>query len=465
MNNKEQHIRDLLRRWTTGEITAREEAELLAAAQQDPFLQEALAAYQGQTEHDHAVRLDRIRRETTSQRLPVKRSIGRWTAIAASMLLLITAGWWALRQQSTLDRAPVAMEKSTNEQQYTTPANEEVPVAKSAPAAEMEEEVGANEPFTPSDSNPVAGRAQETTPDKEESVAPTAPPASYAAEALAAESLAKDRAEQREKQRTVDLSTRRSDSEAIALQAEEVVEADALPAATPPPPPPPPPAPTAAPKASPSYPTQNQAYARSLDNPTRISNSGVPEPAQGYRIVEGYVTDNEGFPLIGASVLGLGSSYGTVTDLDGFYRITIPENIGALLVSYTGFESMEINILDEDRLDIALAEGMALDEVVVTGLGAKKRQATATSPGIAQPLGGFQTLRDHIAANTPANTPRARIKVRFLVQADGRLTDFAILKSTNVGQNNLAIQLLQDGPVWEITEGDAPVEAEYVVKF
>ena len=109
MNNQEQHIRDLLRRWTTGEITAREEAELLAAAQQDPFLQEALAAFQGQSDYDHAAALARIRRETTSKTLPLKHNIGRWMAIAASMLLLIIAGWCVLRQQSTLDRVSVAM--------------------------------------------------------------------------------------------------------------------------------------------------------------------------------------------------------------------------------------------------------------------------------------------------------------------------------------------------------------------
>lgn len=458
MNNKEQHIRELLRRWTTGEITAREEAELLAAAKQDPFLQEALAAYQGQSEHDHAATLARIRRETTSQRLPLTRSIGRWAAIAASMLLLITAGWWALRQQSALDKASVAMEQSIDEQDF--PAKEASPAAKSSIATEMEEEVAVNESITPANSTPTVGGAQEITSSKEESVGTTAPPASYAAEAQAAESLFKDREEQRARQRAMDLGTSRRDSEMMALQAEEVVEADAVTVA-----PSPPPAPTVAPAGSPVYPSQNQAYARSFDDVTKMSNSGVPVPAQGYRIVEGYVTDSEGFPLIGASVLGLGSSYGTVTDMDGFYRITIPENIGALLVSYTGFESMEINIVDEDRLDVALAEGMALDEVVVSGLSAKKTQVTTPSPGIAQPLGGFQALRDYIAANTPDNTPRARIKVGFLVQADGRLTDFTILKSTNVGQNSLAIQLLKNGPVWQITEGNAPVEAEYVVKF
>lgn len=447
MNKKEQHIRDLLRRWTTGEITALEEAELLAAAQHDPFLEEALAAYQAQAEHDHAAHLTRIRKET-ARRAPVTRSIGRWAAVAASLLLLITVGWWSLRQQATLDMAPVAMEEAVVEEQITSDTREAtVPAAATAEKEEMASEAAAP-------SAPIAGNTQKEPPS--ESIAP---PTSYAAEARSAENAAKDRAQEEERQRTAKLSTTRLDSEAFVLETrDEAPEADELivvPPASPPP---------ASPLAIDS-PVQSQTYSRRLDDPTKITNSGVPVSPQGYRVIEGYVTDTEGFPLIGASILTPGAANGTVTDLDGYYRITVAKEVKSLLISYTGFESTQVSIDDKEQLDVALAEGMALDEVVVTGLGAKKRVQAAIAEGTAQPVGGFGALRDYIASNTPANTPRSRIKVRFLVQADGRLTDFLVLKSTNIGQNSLAIQLLQQGPKWEITEGDGPVETDYVVRF
>ncbi|WP_020538730.1 carboxypeptidase-like regulatory domain-containing protein [Lewinella cohaerens] len=462
MNKKEQHIRDLLQRWTTGEITAREEAELLTAAQQDLFLQEALAAYQGQADHDHAARLDRIRSKT-SQRQPIVRMIGRWTAIAASVLLLVTVSWWTLREEGFSDMAsPVAMEESA-----TAPSSPKISEDQAAesPAFTEAEELSTAEPIAQSSPLKEATTPKDSQEDKllsrkdESQIAAdaTRPPATYNSETnLGAGATSDEVLAGRAEEDTFSSRTLPVDSEAIVLETREAVEADELS---------PPPAPRmAAPATSPTYPAQNQAYARQ-DEPTRISNSGIPVPATGYRIIEGYVTDAEGFPLIGASIVTPGAANGTVTDLDGFYRITVANEIKTLSISYTGFASTQVNVDDENQLDVTLAEAVALDEVVVTGYAAKKRGQAEASTGTAQPIKGFRALRDYVVANTPDNTPRARIKLRFLVQADGSLTDFEVLKSTNVGQNSLAIQLLEQGPKWEVTEGSTPVETVYVVRF
>lgn len=465
MNNKEQHIRDLLQRWTTGEITAREEAELLTAAQQDPFLQEALAAYQAQADHDHTARLDRIRSKT-SQRQPIVRMIGRWTAIAASVLLLVTVSWWTLRQQAFSDMSsPVAMEKSATAP--SSPVISENQTAEESPAFTEAEEVSTTEPIAQSSPLKETTTSKDTQEDKllsrkeELPIAADAisPPTTYdSATDLGAGAASDEILADRAEENILSSRTLPIDSEAIVLETRNAAEADELSS---------PPAPMTAPSTSPTYPAQNQAYARQLDEPSSISNSGIPVPATGYRIIEGYVTDTEGFPLIGASVVTPGASNGTVTDLDGFYRITVAKEVKTLSISYTGFASTQIRVDEEDQLDVALAEAVALDEVVVTGYASKKREQAQAEPSTAaaQPRGGVGALRNYIAVNTPDNTPRARIKLRFLVQADGSLTDFEVLKSTNVGQNSLAIQLLEQGPKWEITEGSAPVETDYVVRF
>lgn len=90
--------------------------------------------------------------------------------------------------------------------------------------------------------------------------------------------------------------------------------------------------------------------------------------ADGGRVVTGRITDANGEPLIGASVLIQGSSAGTITDIDGVYSINIPEDAQNFVVSYTGYDTKEIPI-SGNRMDVALNEGVQLDEVVVTAYG------------------------------------------------------------------------------------------------
>ena len=74
-------------------------------------------------------------------------------------------------------------------------------------------------------------------------------------------------------------------------------------------------------------------------------------------------TDNE--PLIGATVLCVGTSNGTATDLDGNFELTVPEG-SKLRVSYVGFNSTEVDA--QPQMTIYLDENAeSLDEVVVIG--------------------------------------------------------------------------------------------------
>lgn len=96
--------------------------------------------------------------------------------------------------------------------------------------------------------------------------------------------------------------------------------------------------------------------------------------AMAQRTVKGTVTDDGGEPLIGASILVKGTSSGTVSDIDGSYSLTVPEGGNTLIVSYTGYDTREITIGVSDLIDITMREGVALDEVVVTGLGIRKEK-------------------------------------------------------------------------------------------
>lgn len=106
------------------------------------------------------------------------------------------------------------------------------------------------------------------------------------------------------------------------------------------------------------------------------------QPSHPVRRRSGTITDENGEPVIGASVVIKGTSTGVVTDLDGHFSLNAPDN-AVLRVSYIGFATQEVKIDDKNNLDIILIEeSTALDEVVVVGYGKQKRSDLTGSVGI-----------------------------------------------------------------------------------
>jgi TonB-linked SusC/RagA family outer membrane protein len=92
--------------------------------------------------------------------------------------------------------------------------------------------------------------------------------------------------------------------------------------------------------------------------------------------ISGTITGTTGEPLIGASVVLKGTSNGAITDLDGKYALKIPSQSGTLVVSFVGYESQDVAIGSSSVIDVTLAEGSALSEVVVVGYGTQKKSQT-----------------------------------------------------------------------------------------
>lgn len=93
--------------------------------------------------------------------------------------------------------------------------------------------------------------------------------------------------------------------------------------------------------------------------------------AQGNHTISGYVTDGDsGETLIGANIyVAENPEKGTVSNVYGFYSLTLPEGDYNLVISYLGFQDQMISLqLREKRtLDVAMSEGVSLEEVVVIG--------------------------------------------------------------------------------------------------
>lgn len=90
--------------------------------------------------------------------------------------------------------------------------------------------------------------------------------------------------------------------------------------------------------------------------------------------VTGNVTDNNGYPVIGASVLVEGTTNGTITDMDGNFKLSDVPAKGNLQVSFIGYKPQTIKVNGQTKFDIKLLEDtQTLDEVVVVGYGVMRK--------------------------------------------------------------------------------------------
>jgi TonB-dependent outer membrane receptor, SusC/RagA subfamily, signature region len=89
------------------------------------------------------------------------------------------------------------------------------------------------------------------------------------------------------------------------------------------------------------------------------------------RTISGVITDELGEALIGANILELGTSNGTISDIDGSYTLRVSDG-ASIVISYTGFREQVIPIGDQTTINVNLAAGELLEEVVVTGYGSQR---------------------------------------------------------------------------------------------
>ena len=92
--------------------------------------------------------------------------------------------------------------------------------------------------------------------------------------------------------------------------------------------------------------------------------------------ISGIVTDLEdNEPLPGVNVLVKGTTIGTVTDVDGNYRLTVPDDAETLVFSSVGYTSQEVAINNQTVINMGLAPDVqSLSEVVVVGYGTQQRR-------------------------------------------------------------------------------------------
>ena len=90
--------------------------------------------------------------------------------------------------------------------------------------------------------------------------------------------------------------------------------------------------------------------------------------------VRGNVTDNQGEPIPGVTILEKGTQHGIITDIDGNYNIAVegPESI--LQFSFVGMDTWEVVVGNQSVINVVMNETATdLDEIVVVGYGTMRK--------------------------------------------------------------------------------------------
>ncbi len=132
--------------------------------------------------------------------------------------------------------------------------------------------------------------------------------------------------------------------------------------------------------------------------------------------VNGLVTDENGEPLVGVSVIVKGTTTGTVTDADGKFSIKAGGGDSVLLFDFLGMEAQEIKVGNRSNINVVMeSDANLLEEIVVVGYGTQKRASIT---------GAVSTVSDKELLKAPtmsiSNIVGSRIAGVAAVQSSGQ---------------------------------------------
>jgi TonB-dependent starch-binding outer membrane protein SusC len=194
------------------------------------------------------------------------------------------------------------------------------------------------------------------------------------------------------------------------------------------------------------------------------------------KTVRGKVVDTrDGTAIAGATVLVKGTNQAAVTESDGSFLLTAPQNATALIISYVGYKSVEVPI-GGDLTSIRLAPGeQSLNEVVVVGYGTRiKKDVTSSISKVSAkefqnlPLPSFEEALQGRAAGVYINTGSGKlgqglnIRVRGISSISANQQPFFVIDGIPVVSQALGSATEPDNPLATLNPDD--IESIEVLK-
>lgn len=163
-------------------------------------------------------------------------------------------------------------------------------------------------------------------------------------------------------------------------------------------------------------------YLRKEDKPAALP---APKDSLQVFLLRGRVTDEDGQPLVGATILVRGTTTGAVADADGrFVLANVPHN-AALRISFTSYEASEIVPGGRRNVDVVLKKKIgSLDETVVIGYGTTTKRFNT---------GAVSTVKADVIESQPVTDP--------LLALQGRVPGLYITQTSGLPGTNSTVML------------------------
>ena len=418
MNKKHNHIEQLtpalLEAYKKGLLDAEQQHQVEKLMLEDPFYADALVGWEEIDDSELSADLAKLE-SRLDERLEGKNKIGFWTIarrLAATLLILVTASFLFFWLQNK-DEAP---EKFTAKKEVETEAR---------PTTDSLELINPDQLEKP----------RLTASNKEEK------PKSMTLSTTPNEGALTEVAIQTEEETEIENIDLKALSEATETNIAQAKMEEAVRMET----------------AKTLIEEKNEAQmARTMDVQSmlqsRVAAVRIDEPKTSLTVVDA----SDLSPLPQVSIFIKNTTQGTATNIEGKAEISV-DTSAAYLVRYLGYVSQEFRISDLSKMNDTIrmeADETSLGEIVVSGL-AKENQnrLIVRANQKAAPVMGMPDYKDYLEENFiyPENESKTRgtVRVEFIINADGTLSNFEIKKSLGTAFDTEAIRLIKEGPVWQ----------------
>jgi hypothetical protein len=200
------------------------------------------------------------------------------------------------------------------------------------------------------------------------------------------------------------------------------------------------------------------------------------------------ISAEDNLPIPGAIITVKGTTLGTQTGTGGNFSITLPDQKNySLIAGFIGMDSKEFSAKGDSVVQIRLTTSqLALNEIVVTGMGEKRRLSkdmtgAVTTVNVAKaaepvytppsPMNGKENFDKYIETNIrkPAGFKTGKsevVVISFLVKTDGKPDSIKIIRSPGKSFSDEAIRLIKEGPAWvPAEENKIKIEEEVRIRI